>query len=204
MAAGSRIRGALASFAGRNEILGFKLKIGKTQRGARPDFLGETARFAIFGGVCRAHWSPPPDRIRKLAGGISRILQRKVVALRPLYRPGTRGGGELDKRAKWALRRRIQLPPNIAPRIMQSIGTAVDVRLFWGAWCADGGLAAVACFSNHGDEFLVLLKSAAERGLIESLKRNIWDFRVGAVCGGSRRHDIRPTAGEKGGCPVFG
>ena len=88
--------------------------------------------------------------------------------MRLMYDLAMREGGKLDKRSIWASSRGIQLPPNMASRIVEPLWPAVDVRIYSGACSTVGGLAAVDFFANHGGGLPVLLRSTAENELIRS------------------------------------
>lgn len=128
--------------------------------------------FVIVAGARQAHLSLSRDRVQPLTHFKGAFLARMRalggrVALRLLYDPVMRGGGKLDKRLKWAWAWGIHILPHRAPRKRKPIGRAVDARFYSDACAMDGGLAAVAFFSNRGDEFLALPKWASERELIE-------------------------------------
>ena len=91
------------------------------------------------------------------------------LALRPLYDLVMRGGGVLDKRARWALDWWIRLLPAMAPRIAKPISCAVDVRIYSDACTTEGGMAAIALLPRPPGEFMVQLKRKAEDLLRASL-----------------------------------
>ena len=107
-----------------SDVLGFDLKVGKSEWGARIEFLGATVTFIIVDEKCESQLSIFSDRVEKLVLEISGILERRGVSLahaqkligelnfarisvigkvgrvapRPRYDLVTKGGGELIKR----------------------------------------------------------------------------------------------------------
>ena len=186
---------ALNAFTKMNHILGFELKIEKSDWGTVLEFLGVTITFYVVRSGCVALLSLSHDRVQKLSSEIEKILladhiflaelQKLVgklnfaqtatmgkvgrVALRPLYDMVMRGGGQLDKRSRWALEWWVRLLPDMAPRMIRPIGHLVDVRIYSDACTTGGGLAAVALFSGN-EEVTVLLTGTADKKLLKSLE----------------------------------
>ena len=84
------------------------------------------------------------------------------VSLPPLYDAVMKGGGEIDKKARWAVERRLKLLPNLAPRIIKPIGRAVGGTIYSDACATEGGVAAVTLFSIGENGLTVFLGGNAE------------------------------------------
>ena len=191
----STIKEALQAFTTLNQILGFELKVEKSEFGTRIEFLGVTVDFRMIKEECEAQLSLSHERVQKMVHEIKAILQEKEiflaqmqklvgklnfaqtavmgkvgrVALRPLYDLVMRGGGKLDNRTRWALNWWIRLLPAMSPRIVKPVGSEADVRIYSDACTTGGGMAAIALFSRPAGEFMVQLKGKAEDLLISSL-----------------------------------
>ena len=178
------------------QILGFELKAEKSDWGISLEFLGAAIHFLIARSRCVAQLSIPPDRVEKLIREIKQITEQKQVslpqlqrlvgklnfaqtstmgktgrvAMRPVFALVMRGGGQRNERSRWALKWRLRLLLNRAPRMVKPIGRTVDVRIYSDACATRGGMAAVAFFSRRHEIFAVLIKGAAEHMLLESLK----------------------------------
>ena len=114
-----------------------------------------------------------PAQTQKLVGELNfapTAIMRRVgrVARRPLSDLVMRGGGRIDKGARWILEWLLRLPPVMAPRIIRPIGRAVVVRSYTYPGTTGGGIAAVASSSRQQVEFTVLLNGVAGRFLLES------------------------------------
>ena len=117
------------------------------------------------------------------------------MVLRPLYDIATRGGGEIDTRARWALEWRSRLLPVLAARLIRPVGRTVDVRIYSDECTTGGGMAAVALPCRQEGDFTVLLEGAAEQLLLESLEETRDPGRN--VCDGSSCCALGRTA-ERG------
>ena len=73
------IREALDAFTKMNHILGFELKIEKSDWGTVLEFLGVTITFYVVSSGCEAQLSISSERVKKLTIEIERILKRKHV-----------------------------------------------------------------------------------------------------------------------------
>ena len=201
----STIEVALRASAALNQILGFELKAEKSEYGPRIEFLGVTVEFKMIRGECEAQLSLPQKRVRNMMEEIKAILDEKEafsaqmqklvgklnfaqaavmgrvgrVALRPLYDLVMRGGGKLDKIARWALDWRIRLLPALAPRVVKPVGCTADVGIYSDACTTDGGMAAIALFPRPSGEFQGQLKGKAEDLLLNSLAATNEIFGLG-------------------------
>ena len=73
------IREALDAFTKMNHILGFELKIEKSDWGTVLEFLGVTITFYVVSSGCEAQLSISSERVQKLTIEIERILKKKHV-----------------------------------------------------------------------------------------------------------------------------